>query len=195
MLLMKSPRQGFGLVEATITVCVIVAVVLVWLSVWKMNTTKQEQASQNVQLQSDESTAKPTGGQSPENNKEPVVASESGDTEINADTPAPSTSPQPDSSPEQNIVRTTVTYRMGADGSTAQLAPVITGLDKQRSVDLIVDLQCLGECQFRLASDTHPLSSSAVYSSSQKITYRLDKPGQHFFYNSFNSSVKFGISF
>lgn len=87
------------------------------------------------------------------------------------------------------------TYEIAADGSSAQLSPVTTILSDVASVELTVDLQCLGTCQFKLVSDTFNFSNTTTYMSSQKIKYFITKPGEHVFYNQFIPNAKFKVKF
>jgi hypothetical protein len=81
------------------------------------------------------------------------------------------------------------TYRIAADGSFAQASPVITTLKDVTSVELTVDLQCLGTCQFKLVSDTYTFSDTTVYTSSQKIKYQITKPGNYTLRNQFTPTA------
>lgn len=94
------------------------------------------------------------------------------------------------------IEQAEVLYRVAADGSSAQLTPVTIAFGSgTTSVELTVNLQCLGTCQFKLASGTYALNNGTVYTGSQKIKYQITKPGEWIFYNQFTPATKFKIKF
>jgi len=101
----------------------------------------------------------------------------------------------PSPQPTDNAVTVRETYRIAADGNSAQRSPVTTTLSDVATVDLTIDLQCLGTCQFKLVSDTYSFSNTTTYTSSQKIKYQITQPGEYIFYNQFTPSAKFKIKF
>jgi cytoskeletal protein RodZ len=136
--------------------------------------------------------------------KSDVTTAEKNSSTQNPSTP---TAAQPGSTSTQNLassaqsaspketVSATVLYRVSADGTSAQVSPVTTILKNASSVELTIDLNCLGNCQFRLVSDGYGLSDTKTYTSSQKIKYTLTKPGSWVLYNNYTPSTKFKVSF
>lgn len=86
-------------------------------------------------------------------------------------------------------------YKISADGNSAQETPVATTLTASGNIKLVIHLSCAAACQFRLASDAYPLASSALYTSSQTITYSLTQHGTWYFYNQYTPNTRFGIKF
>lgn len=190
---MRQAQKGFGVIEVIIGLLLLVIIFLVVAGVWKMSAESQNRSGEISQQQPENApsidTPKTDSSTKVADNPSTTVTNQT----TNADTPHQSSNP----TIEDNGVSsasTAVTYRISDGGGTAQVAPVITRLGQYQAVNLTVDLQCLSSCQFKLVSDTHPITSE-IYSSSQKITYRLDRPGQHFFYNQFTPGVKFGVAF
>lgn len=109
--------------------------------------------------------------------------------------PATSTNPAPQTTTSAKTGKAYETYRIAADGNSAQISPVTTTLSDVSSVEVTIDLQCLGTCQFKLVSDTYSFSNTTTYTSSQQIKYTITGPGEYILYNQFTPNSKFKIKF
>lgn len=88
-----------------------------------------------------------------------------------------------------------ILYRILPDGNSAQVSPVTTAFNNTTSIKILINLTCMGTCQFKLVSDNYTLSNATTYTSSQSITYTVATPGKYVFYNQYTPSTKFAISF
>lgn len=132
----------------------------------------------------------------PAESKDTANPTETSPNPIQQGNPNTPSNPQPvATSPPATIGSAYVMYRVASDGASAQVTPVKTTLSGFTGIELTVDLQCLGGCNFRLVSDTYTISDATTYASSQKIKYIISTPGDYIFYNQFTPGTKFGIKF
>ena len=182
-------QPGFVLIELLLAVLVLV---IISGAVIKASSSKQA-ATTTVAISKKQNTPspspRPSGTTAPKTTASPV-----------ATTPTPAKiQPVTAASPIQTVapqnVRPTETYRILADGQTAQESPVTMTLSATGDVDLAINLICAAACQFKLASDTYPISNNTIYTSSQTIIYTLSHHGTWYFYNQYTPNTKFGIKF
>lgn len=102
--------------------------------------------------------------------------------------------PRTKSQQETDQIQYEVRYNILADGNSAQLSPTQAILSAG-TVKLVVNLNCVSSCKFKLKSDTYNLTNDRTYTSSQKIEYILDNSGEWIFYNEYIPESKFKINF
>ena len=188
---MKNNENGFTLIEIAIAILVVGLLTVVGWNIYRVDQKtnqnnsdieKAQTAETNSVTKSDENNDATTPGETPVSNLPNV--------------PKASPAPQPVATPAPaKIGSAYIMYRIASGGASAQVTPVTTTLTGFTSVELTVDVQCLGGCNFKLISDTITLSNVATYTSSQKVTYTLSSPGEYILYNQFTPSTKFGIKF
>lgn len=183
-----------GIINLQIAIVTFIAVMLIGLSGWRVLSVRNSEKTSDVASKAEvivESTSQtePTDINMQQNSV-PKPDNKQSTPSVSSNTTTPQASPAPTEPPPNTTpVTYDIIYQIQADGTSA-VSPTTATLSSSSGVNITVDLKCNAQCNFKLIAEGYPFSNTATYTSTQKITYSIDKPGHYILYNEFNPSIK-----